>query len=137
MAILTSFIRRHLPLRPRVKTETTESHVSQDQQEPTPSSSGPLRSVEEDLPSQTTETKPVESPPSSKSRATSPARVFPSSGFQLIDKSVRLEEEAFQWYSPKKFYAPRIGEVFQETYQVITKLGYGTASTTWLCRDLR
>lgn len=31
----------------------------------------------------------------------------------------------------------RIGEVIQDRYQVIMKLGYGAASTSWLCRDLK
>ncbi|KAL2024254.1 hypothetical protein VTK56DRAFT_9410 [Thermocarpiscus australiensis] len=54
----------------------------------------------------------------------------------LVDKSVKLEEEVYQWYSHKTFYPVRLGEIFQARYQVICKLGYGTASTTWLCRDL-
>jgi serine/threonine-protein kinase SRPK3 len=63
--------------------------------------------------------------------------VFPSSGFDLIAPSLKLEEETHSWYSVKNFYPAAIGEVFQNTYQVIAKLGYGAASTTWLCRDLR
>jgi hypothetical protein len=31
----------------------------------------------------------------------------------------------------------RLGEVFESRYQVVAKLGHGTASTVWLCRDLR
>lgn len=31
----------------------------------------------------------------------------------------------------------RIGEVIKDRYQVVAKLGYGTSSTVWLCRDLR
>ncbi|AEO67582.1 uncharacterized protein THITE_160781 [Thermothielavioides terrestris NRRL 8126] len=40
-------------------------------------------------------------------------------------------------YSVKDFYPAAIGEILNGTYQVVAKLGYGTASTTWLCRDLR
>jgi serine/threonine protein kinase len=50
---------------------------------------------------------------------------------------VKLEEEAWSWYSANHFYPVAIGEIFNNTYQVVAKLGYGTASTTWLCRDLR
>ena len=66
-----------------------------------------------------------------------PTRQFPTSGFEVLDPSVKLEEEVFSWYSAKKFYPAAVGEVFQDTYQVVAKLGYGTASATWLCRDLR
>lgn len=71
------------------------------------------------------------------SRDQSPPRVFPSSGFDLLESSLKLDEETYTWYSVKNFYPAAIGEVFQNTYQVVAKLGYGTASTTWLCRDLR
>ncbi|KAB8078502.1 kinase-like domain-containing protein [Aspergillus leporis] len=37
----------------------------------------------------------------------------------------------------KIFYPVYIGEVFAPRYQVVSKLGYGTSSTAWLCRDLR
>ncbi|KXX80341.1 Serine/threonine-protein kinase SRPK [Madurella mycetomatis] len=71
------------------------------------------------------------------SRDRPPVRVFPSSGFDVLESSLKLEEETYPWYSVKDFYPAAIGEVFQNTYQVVAKLGYGTASTTWLCRDLR
>ncbi|KAK4155789.1 Serine/threonine-protein kinase [Chaetomidium leptoderma] len=70
-------------------------------------------------------------------RDQSPPRVFPSSGFDIVKPSQKLEEENYSWYSVKDFYPAAIGEVFQNTYQVVAKLGYGTASTTWLCHDLR
>ncbi|KAE9404244.1 kinase-like protein [Gymnopus androsaceus JB14] len=47
-----------------------------------------------------------------------------------------LEEENWEWYEPGLFYPVRIGEVFKSRYQVIGKLGYGSRSTAWLCRDL-
>ncbi|KAG8157048.1 hypothetical protein KVR01_013038 [Diaporthe batatas] len=67
----------------------------------------------------------------------SPAREFPTSGFEVIDESDILDEERFAWFSTKTWYPVQIGEVFQDQYQVLTKIGYGTASTSWLCRDLR
>jgi hypothetical protein len=67
----------------------------------------------------------------------SPPRVFPSSGFEVIAPSVKLEEETHSWYSVKNFYPAAIGEVLQNRYQIVAKLGYGAASTTWLCHDLR
>lgn len=70
-------------------------------------------------------------------RPPSPARDFPTSGFEIVDDSEALDEERFSWFSTETWYPVHIGEVFQDQYQVITKMGYGTASTSWLCRDLK
>ncbi|KAI5464238.1 kinase-like protein [Mariannaea sp. PMI_226] len=64
-------------------------------------------------------------------------RQFPSSGFEVIDPSQRLEEERLPFYKREDYYPMRIGEVLQDRYQVVAKLGYGTGSTLWLSRDLR
>ncbi|XXH04300.1 hypothetical protein Hte_010714 [Hypoxylon texense] len=61
---------------------------------------------------------------------------FPSSGFEIIDLSVKVEEEALPLYNSRLFYPVRIGEVLGNRYQVVAKLGYGTTSTMWLCHDL-
>ncbi|OJJ45156.1 hypothetical protein ASPZODRAFT_100384 [Penicilliopsis zonata CBS 506.65] len=63
-------------------------------------------------------------------------RVFPRSGWDLIDPSVRIEEETIPSYRAGKFYPVHIGEVFNCRYQVVGKLGYGSSATVWLCRDL-
>lgn len=76
-------------------------------------------------------------PSSSQSRLPSPARVFPSSGFHNFAKSRKIDEENYSWFSHKEFYPVRIGALIRDRYQVVTKLGYGTSSTSWLCRDLR
>ena len=44
--------------------------------------------------------------------------------------------ENWDWYKPGLFYPVRIGEVFKSRYQVLGKIGYGSRSTAWLCRDL-
>ncbi|KAK2861261.1 hypothetical protein FQN49_004383 [Arthroderma sp. PD_2] len=61
---------------------------------------------------------------------------FPSTEFDQIDSSVILEEETIPNYSPQKFYSVQIGDVFNQRYQTVGKLGYGASSTVWLCRDL-
>lgn len=66
-----------------------------------------------------------------------PPRVFPSTGFDLIDRSEKVEEERLPSYNRDDYYPMRIGEVVNKHYQVVAKLGYGTSSTVWLCRDLR
>ncbi|EEP81642.1 predicted protein [Uncinocarpus reesii 1704] len=68
--------------------------------------------------------------------ASSP-RSFPSFGFDEVDHWQPIEEERLPNYQAEKYYPVRIGEIFNSRYQVITKLGFGTASTIWLCRDLR
>ncbi|KAK4233626.1 Serine/threonine-protein kinase [Achaetomium macrosporum] len=96
-----------------------------------------LRSSRTDAETETNAAVQESQPSEEHSRDQSPPRVFPSSGFELIDSSVKIEEEAYSWYSVKNFYPAAIGEVFRDTYQVVAKLGYGSSSTTWLCRDLR
>ncbi|KAE8148265.1 kinase-like protein [Aspergillus avenaceus] len=63
-------------------------------------------------------------------------RRFPSSGFHLLDSSTTIEEETLPDYLEERYYPVHIGEVFQSQYQVVTKLGFGSSSTVWLCRDL-
>lgn len=66
-----------------------------------------------------------------------PERRVADRGSQLIiDNSQKIEEERFSGYVEERFYPVQIGEIFKSRYQVITKLGFGGASTIWLCRDL-
>lgn len=71
------------------------------------------------------------------SLVTLPPREFPSSGFKVINSSEKVEEEQLPFYNRDDYYPMRIGEVVKDFYQVVAKLGYGTSSTVWLCRDLR
>ncbi|KAJ5481567.1 hypothetical protein N7475_000379, partial [Penicillium sp. IBT 31633x] len=64
-------------------------------------------------------------------------RSFPTSGFEIIEADQPLEEEQLFDYSAYRYYPAYIGEVFQERYQVCSKLGWGSCSTTWLARDLK
>ena len=63
-------------------------------------------------------------------------RTFPTSGFDVVDASEEVEEETLPGYCPKKYYPVRLGEIFEQRYQVVGKLGYGTTSTVWLAHDL-
>lgn len=40
------------------------------------------------------------------------------------------------WYEPSYFYPVKIGQVYNDKYEVLGKLGHGQYSTIWLCRDL-
>ena len=64
-------------------------------------------------------------------------RTFPTTGFTTIPASETVEEEHWPWYTPQSFYPVSIGDVLHSKYQVLYKLGYGTTSTIWMCRDLR
>jgi hypothetical protein len=64
-------------------------------------------------------------------------RTFPSTGFKLIDPSILIEEETIPNYKAQRYYPASIGEVLNTKYQVVAKLGYGSSSTVWLCRDLK
>ncbi|KAH9995941.1 kinase-like domain-containing protein [Xylariaceae sp. FL0662B] len=63
-------------------------------------------------------------------------RTFPADGFEEVSLDCRIEEEDLPGYKAEHYYPVRLGEVFKSRYQVLLKLGYGTASTIWLCRDL-
>lgn len=65
------------------------------------------------------------------------ARAYPSASIETIPPSMKIEEELLPGYKAEQYYPVRLGEVFQSRYQVVAKLGYGTGSTVWLCRDLR
>lgn len=73
---------------------------------------------------------------SSQRSAFSQPRTFPSAGFEVIPPEQPIEEERLPFYRPQDYYPMRIGEVIRERYQVVAKLGFGTSSTVWLCRDL-
>ncbi|OJJ51657.1 hypothetical protein ASPZODRAFT_88270 [Penicilliopsis zonata CBS 506.65] len=65
-----------------------------------------------------------------------PPRQFLTSGFVTIDSAEKIEEEELPSYVAEKYYPVAIGEILAARYQVVSKLGYGMSSTTWLCRDL-
>ena len=49
----------------------------------------------------------------------------------------KIEEETIPGYVASRYYPTQIGEIFQDRYQVVGKLGFGATSTIWLARDLR
>jgi len=61
-----------------------------------------------------------------------PGRLFPLK----IDKTDPLEEEATPYYDPRYLRPARLRQVVNQSYQLATKLGFGTSSTVWLARNL-
>ncbi|KAK2765391.1 hypothetical protein FQN54_008237 [Arachnomyces sp. PD_36] len=62
---------------------------------------------------------------------------FPTSGFEIVDPSEIVEEETLPTYKPEKYYPVRIGQVLEDRYQIVGKVGYGVFSTVWLARDFQ
>ncbi|KAL2799545.1 hypothetical protein BJX66DRAFT_242298 [Aspergillus keveii] len=81
--------------------------------------------------------RPLPFPRSRTIGTTSEPRAFPESGFDTIDTTVLIEEETLPGYLAEGYYPARVGEVLNSRYQILTKLGFGSASTVWLCRDLK
>lgn len=48
-----------------------------------------------------------------------------------------VEERPWQYEEPYFFHPVKVGDVYNERYKVIRKLGNGTYSTCWLSEDLR
>jgi serine/threonine-protein kinase SRPK3 len=57
-------------------------------------------------------------------------------GFDIISMEEEIEEETVPDYKAERFYPAHLSDVFKSRYQVTAKLGFGTGSTIWLCRDL-
>ncbi|ATY66998.1 kinase-like domain [Cordyceps militaris] len=48
-----------------------------------------------------------------------------------------IDEETIPNYSPSDYHSTHPGQVLNDRYQTITKLGWGFGSTVWLAEDLR
>lgn len=61
----------------------------------------------------------------------------PVHGFEELPAHEKIEEETVPDYKAERFYPVWLGDVLKLKYQVVAKLGFGTASTVWLCRHLQ
>ncbi|KAB8259967.1 kinase-like protein [Aspergillus pseudonomiae] len=50
--------------------------------------------------------------------------------------SASLDEETLPTYQPEKYYPVNQGEILNDRYQTLAKIGYGVTSTVWLAKDL-
>lgn len=64
---------------------------------------------------------------------------FPTTGCEIVDPAIILEEEQFDELKTGVYYPVNIGDVYHDKYQVPGKLhvGFGTTSTVWLAHDLQ
>ena len=56
---------------------------------------------------------------------------------EVVSSAKPIEEETQPKYNPESFYPARLGDVLNERYKVVAKLGYGMTATVWLCKDLK
>jgi len=61
---------------------------------------------------------------------------FPNEGIATISVNQKIEEKTIPGYVATRYYPVTIGQIFQNRYQVVGKLGYGITSTVWLARDI-
>ncbi|CAI7582947.1 unnamed protein product [Penicillium glandicola] len=62
---------------------------------------------------------------------------FPTTGWEIIPADDKIEEEQMPDVDKVNEYCNfAIGDILLSRYQVVGKLGWGTASTVWLVRDL-
>ena len=54
----------------------------------------------------------------------------------IISSAKPIEEETQPKYDPSKFYPAKVGEVLNDRFKIVAKLGYGMTATVWLCKDL-
>ncbi|EFE32740.1 protein kinase, putative [Trichophyton benhamiae CBS 112371] len=57
--------------------------------------------------------------------------------FVKLDSSRKIEEEELPEYIAEDFYPVYIGDVLASKYRIVAKLGFGSTSTIWLCRDVQ
>lgn len=63
--------------------------------------------------------------------------VFTKQSTVSIPTNEKIEEETIPGYLAARYYPVRVGEIFQDRYQVVGKLGFGITSTVWLARDMK
>ncbi|EGE01731.1 CMGC/CLK protein kinase [Trichophyton equinum CBS 127.97] len=65
------------------------------------------------------------------------SRKLSTTPFVKLDSSQKIEEEELPQYIAEDFYPVYIGDVLASKYLVVAKLGFGSTSTIWLCRDVQ
>ena len=69
-----------------------------------------------------------------RKRARRPPKSTPPS--ECLPNDISIDEEQYPDYDPDEYYAAYPGEVLDNRFQLIAKLGYGRSSTVWLAKDL-
>jgi len=53
----------------------------------------------------------------------------------ILPSDVPIEEEQVPGYDSKRFLAVNPGDLLNNRYKILAKLGWGTTSTVWLAQD--
>jgi hypothetical protein len=53
----------------------------------------------------------------------------------ILPAGVPVEEERIPGYDPKRFLPVNPGDLLNNRYKIVVKVGWGTASTVWLAQD--
>jgi hypothetical protein len=53
----------------------------------------------------------------------------------ILPADVPIEEERIPGYDPKRFLPVNPGDLLNNRYETVAKVGWGTSSTVWLARD--
>ncbi|KAI4233415.1 MAG: hypothetical protein L6R40_007079 [Gallowayella cf. fulva] len=61
---------------------------------------------------------------------------FNNSNFKILPSDQQIEEEVHDNTTKGRYYPVQIGDVINEKYQVLGKLGYSLGSTVWLANEL-
>ncbi|KAL8870196.1 MAG: hypothetical protein Q9174_003707 [Haloplaca sp. 1 TL-2023] len=54
---------------------------------------------------------------------------------RLLSPITRLNEEPIEWYRPGRLHPVKLGDLFNNRYEIVRKLGWGVNSTVWLAKD--
>jgi hypothetical protein len=55
---------------------------------------------------------------------------------RILPANVLVEEERVPGYRPECYYPAKPGQILNGRHKILTKIGWGTASTVWLAEDL-
>jgi len=55
----------------------------------------------------------------------------------MLPADVLIDEERGPGYRSELYYPANPGDVLNDRYQLLTKIGWGLASTVWLAQDLQ
>lgn len=72
-----------------------------------------------------------------RQRLLSSSRKTPNNPYSTLPLGTPVEEETLPYFKSEHYYPVKIGDVYEDRYQVAGKIGYGAYSTSWLCQDLR
>lgn len=58
-----------------------------------------------------------------------------SSSPTILPADTPIEEEKIPGYNAKNFYPVDPGDLLNNRYRIVAKVGWGTSSTVWLAQD--